>query len=174
MRTERLEEVRLSAPDEAEIADLLSRCFDTDFGGRTAFRQRHHLRFIVRDQAIVGHLACTFRDIRQGSRLIPVIGLAEVATDPNHRGKGIASALLDAAIAEGRLGPARFALLFGDAPIYARSGFQPVRNMMRYVEMDGAVTGEVRKEAVEGLMVLPLRDRPWDAGTMIDILGHLF
>ena len=174
MRIDRIEEMRLSATDEAEIAGLLARCFDTDFAGRTAFRQRHHVRLVARDPDIVGHVALTFRDIRQGSRLISVVGLAEVATDPAHRGRGIASALLTAAIAESRQSPARFILLFGDAPLCEGAGFRPVRTMMRYVEMDGATTGEVQKRAAAGLMVLPLGNRPWDSGTMIDMLGHLF
>lgn len=174
MRIDRIEELRLTPDDESQIAGLLARCFDTDFGGRTAFRQRHHVRLVVRDPDIVGHMAVTIRDIRQGSRLIPVIGLAEVATDPDHRGRGIATALLDAAIAEGRQGPAQFVLLFGDAALYHAAGFRTVGNMIRFVDMTGAVTGGIEKGMADSLMVLPLRDRPWDAGTMVDMLGHLF
>ncbi len=174
MQIDRIEDMRLGHSDSAQITALLSRCFDTDFGGRTAFRQLHHVRFVVRDPDIIGHIAITLRHVRQGTRLIPVIGLAEVATDPAQRGRGIARALLDAAIAEGRQSPAQFILLFGDAALYAAAGFRPVHNMMRFVDMTDAVTGAVEKEAADGLMVLPLTDRPWDAGTMIDMLGHLF
>lgn len=174
MEIERIEEMRLTAEDERQIASLLARCFDTDFGGRTAFRQRHHVRLVVRDPEVIGHMAITFRDVRQGSRLIPVIGLAEVATDPAHRGKGIAAGLLQAAIAEGRNSPAQFVILFGTAQLYAAAGFRTVHNMMRYVDMTDAITGQVEKGTAKELMVLPLRDKPWDAGTMIDMLGHLF
>ena len=174
MKIDRIEDMRLGQADSAQIAALLSCCFDTDFGGRTAFRQLHHVRFVARDPEIVGHIAVTLRHVRQGARLIPVIGLAEVATDPVHRGRGIAAALLEAAIEEGRQSPAQFVLLFGDATLYAAAGFRPVHNMLRFVDMTGAVTGAVEKQAADGLMVLPLTDRPWDAGTMIDMLGHLF
>lgn len=174
MRIDRIEEMRLTAGEEAQIAGLLARCFDTDFGGRTAFRQRHHVRLVARDPEIVGHLAITFRDVRQGNRLIPVIGIAEVATDPDHRGKGIAGSLLGAAITEGRQSPAQFALLFGEAPLYAAAGFRTVHNMMRFVDMTGAVTGQVERGMAESLMVLSLRGKPWDSGTMVDMLGHLF
>jgi predicted N-acetyltransferase YhbS len=174
MRIDRIEDMRLGTGDAAAIAALLARCFDTDFGGRTAFRQLHHVRIVARDPAIVGHIAITLRHVRQGARLIPVIGLAEVATDPGHRGRGIAASLLQAAIEEGRQSPAQFVLLFGNARLYAGAGFRAVHNMMRFVDMTGAVTGQVERQVAQELMVLPLTDRPWDAGTMVDMLGHLF
>lgn len=175
MTLERIEELRLTPGQETEIAALLSLCFETDFGGRTAFRQRHHVRYLWREDGVLaGHVALTFRHVRQGNRLIPVTGLAEVATHPRHRGKGIAARLVTVAIDDSRASTAQFVMLWGTAPLYAGLGFAPARNMIRYVDMTGAQTLGVEREMARELMVLPIAGRPWDRVTMVDLLGHLF
>jgi predicted N-acetyltransferase YhbS len=175
MSLERVEELRLTDGQERDIAALLALCFDTDFGGRTAFRQRHHVRYLWRDGGVLaGHVALTFRHVRQGTKLVPVTGLAEVATHPGHRGQGIARRLVDIAIDDSRASTAQFVMLLGTAPLYAGLGFQPARNMIRYVDMTGAQTHGVEREMARELMVLPIAGRPWDTVTMVDLLGHLF
>lgn len=175
MTLERIEELRLTQGHEAEIAALLALCFTTDFGGRTAFRQRHHVRYLWREDGIlVGHVALTFRHVRQGSRLIPVTGLAEVSTHPRHRGKGIARRLVSVAIDDSRASTAQFVMLLGTAGLYADLGFLPARNMIRYVDMTDAATHGIGREMGRELMVLPIVGRPWDSVTMVDLLGHLF
>jgi hypothetical protein len=62
----------LTPGDEAEIAGLLARCFDTDFGGRSFFQTRQHLRLVHREGAILAHMAMQFRAMRLGERLITV------------------------------------------------------------------------------------------------------
>ena len=49
-------------------------------------------RVIPADRApqIVAHMAIQFRAMRLGGRLITVAGLGDVATDPAHRGQGLA------------------------------------------------------------------------------------
>lgn len=171
----RIEEMRLTAEDERQISVLLLRAFDTDFGGRSYFKQRHHLRLVWReDGGIIGHMALTIRDLRAGARLVPIVGLAEVATDPAHRGRGTASALMEAAIGEARQSIAEFFVLFGDQPLYAGCGFVPQPNRLRSVGMDGARTGEVVVTGPEGLMVLPLTGVAWDTEADIDLMGSLF
>jgi predicted N-acetyltransferase YhbS len=174
MKIETIPETRLTRAEDAEIAALLARCFDTDFGGRSFFQQRHHLRIVARDPALIGHMAMTFRAIRIGGLLTDVVGLAEVATDPGHRGKGTASTLLQAAIAEAKCCTAEFLLLFGTAGLYAAAGFQPVHNPLTWIDLTGARMGAVRSERADTLMVLPLRDRPWDPAAPLDMLGNLF
>lgn len=172
---ERIEEMRLSATDERQIADLLLRAFREDFGDRSYHKQRHHLRLIWRENGqILGHMALCYRDIRVGEALVPIVGLGEVSTDPDQRGRGIASALMSTAIAEARETLASFFLLFGDQPLYAASGFVPYRNRLTYVGMDDARTGAVQAKVVDGLMVLPLTGQAWDAEAPVDLLGHLF
>lgn len=175
MALERIEELRLTPGQETEIAALLALCFTTDFGGRTAFRQRHHVRYLWREGGVLaGHVALTFRHIRQGNRIIPVTGLAEVATHPRHRGKGIARRLIEVAIDDSRASTAQFVMLLGTAALYPALGFLPATNMIRYVDMTEATTHAVEREMARELMVLPIAGRTWDRVTMVDLLGHLF
>lgn len=172
---ERVFENEFSAGDEAQIARLLACCFDTDFGGRSYFRTRHHLRLVIRDQgAIIAHMALQFRAMRLGGRLIQVATLGDVATDPGHRGKGLASRLLQAAIAEARAARASHFLLFGTAGLYAAAGFVAASNPLIYLDLDGARTGTLRKEMSQVLRVLSLDGAPWENGADLDVLGGLF
>lgn len=175
MQIDRIPEWALTTADEGQIAQLLSRAFTTDFGGRCYFQQRHHLRIIMRAEGrIVGHMGLLFRAVRLNGMLTDVAGLADVATDPDHRGQGIAQALLQAAIAEVRASQAAFFLLFGNENIYSGNGFHRQTNSLTYLEMRGAVTGALKTEPAEELMVLPLRDQIWPAAAPLDLLGTLF
>ena len=174
MRVDRIDEVRLAAADEAQITTLLTRAFGEEFGGNSFHQQRHHIRLVVRGPQIIGHVALTYRAIRVNEAMVNVMGLAEVATDPDHRGCGIASVLLQAAIAEAKRSPAAFLLLFGDAPLYASAGFRPVRNKLRHVAMYQARTLRTQTTRSDSLMVLPLGDQHWSDGADLDMLGHLF
>lgn len=175
MQIDRIPEWDLTPALDAEIAALLARAFTTDFGGRSFFQTRHHLRLIHRPQgAVIGHMALQWRAMRLGERLITVAGLAEVATDPAHRGRGIAAGLLQAAIDVARAGPAEYFLLFGVARLYAAAGFQTMHNPMIWTDMLGARTHAIHRESADSLMVLPLRDTAWDQGATLDLLGNLF
>ena len=172
---DRIAEMDLSAPDQAQIADLLLLAFDGGFDGRSFYRTRHHLRLVIRHEArIVAHVAVQFRAMRLGGRLVDVGCLAEVSTHPDHRGKGHAARLLQAAIAEVWGARAEYFLLFGTAGLYAAAGFAAVQNPMTYVDLDGARTGEIRREASEVLRVLTLGATPWDPLAELDVLGGLF
>jgi len=175
MRIERIEEARLTPADEAEIAALLRRCFVTDFGERSYFVQRHHVRVVARDEdVILGQMGLCLRAIRMGERLVDIVGLGDVCTAPERRGEGIASQLMVAAIAEARAMPADFFVLFGDRPLYAGAGFARQTNVLRYLDMEGACTGEVHVGRRGGLMILPLGGLDWDADAEVDLLGWLF
>lgn len=175
MDIEQINEWDLSATDEADIADLLAQSFETDFGARSYFQQRHHTRFIARDAGrVLGHMALCYRDIRLGDALMPIWGLAEVATSPRARGRGIATQLLQAAIAFTKATPAAHFVLFGNRPVYSAHGFVAQPNGMTYLTLEGAKTGELRTGNHDDLMVLQLTDQPWDATAHLDLLGHKF
>jgi predicted N-acetyltransferase YhbS len=175
LRFQDIPEMALTARDEAVIAAHLARCFDTDFGGRSFFRQRHHLRLLAwQGDHLAGHIAVTFRSIRIGTALTPIAGLAEVATAAEARGQGIAAALLQRAIDAARASLSTHLLLFGTAGLYAGAGFAAVTNPMTYLDLTDGRTGEVRTERAESLMVLPLRDARWDKAAPLDLMGHLF
>lgn len=174
MQIDRIEEWCLTAVDEAQIVLLLSSAFDTAFSERSYYMQRHHFRLVARDPEIVAHMGLLFRTVRQGDRLIPIMGLADVATDIKRRGQGIASALLAAAISEAKESIAEFFLLFGDAAIYAGMGFRSAPNSLRFVDLTDAKTGDVRENNSDDLMVLELQDAKWDPDTPLDLIGNKF
>ncbi len=175
MRVEQVPEWGLSPEVEAQIVALLARAFDTDFGGRGFFQQRHHLRLLAHDgDALVGHIALLWRAIRLGDRLVTISGLAEVATDPDRRREGIGTLLLQNAIAVARESNATFLALFGAAGLYATAGFRGAKNPLRWIGMDGARLGAVHGELSGHLMVLPLGEQEWDDTAEVDLLGSLF
>ena len=165
----------MTVADEAQIARLLARSFATDFGGRSYFQQRPYFRLIWREGGqIIGHMAVMMRAIRLGGALVDVAGLADVATDPDHRGKGIAAGLLRATIAQVHRTQANYFVLFGTAALYGAHGFFSAANMITYTDLRGAVTGAVKMEKAQELRVLPLSGRDWPGDAPVDLLGHLF
>ncbi|MGL4235571.1 GNAT family N-acetyltransferase [Tabrizicola sp.] len=173
---ERINEHSLTNADEAAIATLLKRCFTTDFGGRSFFQTRHSWRHVIRQDArMVAHLAVQLRAVRLGDQLLTVAGIADVATDPDFRGRGFAAALVQSALTDARRSPASHALLFGTAALYPAAGFRPARNPMLYINLTGARTGELRRsENAKYLQVYDLADIAWDETQVLDLLGGLF
>ena len=175
MILETIHETDLTATDEAQISALLNRAFASDYGDRSYYKQRPHLRLVARhDGRIVGHLCLVMRDIRLGEALCPIIGVGDVATDPDFRGAGTASRLLDRAIDLARASPARFMVLFGDRPLYAGHGFVKAGNRLTYPMLDEVRTHGVITLVDPGLMVLPLRESRWDFAAPVDLVGHIF
>lgn len=172
---EEIAEHSLTSAQEDKIADLLARCFSTDFGGRSFFRTRHSWRHLVRqDGRLVAHMAVQMRAVRLGGQITTIAGIAEVATAPEARGQGHAASLLQAAIARARRTVASHVLLYGTAGLYAAAGFRSVANPTTYLDMPGAVTGAVRRADAQHLMVLELTEMPWNGLAELDLLGPLF
>lgn len=175
MQIERIEEMRLTDADEAGIAALLAAAFDTDFGNKSFYQQRQTVRFVAREGGrIVGHMGLCYRAVRLGDALIDIVGLGDVATLPEARGKGVASALMKASIEEAKQTRAAFFVLFGVRPMYAGHGFQNVAGPVRYIDLSDARTGTVKEEHHEALMVLPLGVHAWTKGQVLDLVGHSF
>lgn len=176
MKIECIDEMRLTQADDAAIAALLDRAFQSiDYNGRSYFQNRHHLRVVARqDDAIIGHIALSFRAIRMDDQLVQAAGIAEVATDPAHRGKGIATALLATAITSAKSSLAEVAVLFGDEPFYAAAGFAPKPNHTLTISMHETRTGVQENRSDDGLMVLALTDITWDDEALIDLVGFAF
>ncbi len=176
MTVETIAEHLLTIADETAIAALLKRCFTTDFGGRSFFQTRHSWRHVFRhDGRIVAHLAVQLRAVRLGDTLTTVAGIADVATHPDHRGKGHAATLLRAALHTARQSPARHVVLFGTARLYRAAGFRPIENPLTYIDLTHARTGALYRDKPEQhLQVLVLKEQPWDEAKPLDLLGGLF
>ncbi|WP_108814019.1 GNAT family N-acetyltransferase [Loktanella sp. Alg231-35] len=179
MQIKTIHEIQLTKDDDAAIGALLSRAFgqigDDDFEGRSYYKQRHHLRVLGWEgDHLIGHIALNFRMVTLGDETLPIIGLAEVATHPDHGGKGVASALLEETIKLALDAQATFILLFGDHPIYTRRGFLPAQNELRYVGIEDGHINTVITQVTKHLKVMALRDQSWDDTAKLDLLGHIF
>jgi predicted N-acetyltransferase YhbS len=177
MQIETHHEIALTKAVDTEIATLLEAAFGKDdgFEGRSFYKQRHHLRVLARENGqLIGHIALSYRVIRMGYALVPIIGLAEVATAPDQGGKGVASTLLHETIKIAAGTQAAFILLFGDHPIYERRGFVKVKNTMRFTRIEESRSQEVVTLLTEALQVMAVGDQTWDDTADIDLLGHLF
>ena len=172
---ETLSETALTATDDAQIADLLTRCFDTRFNNRSYYRQRPHMRLMHRRHGqIIGHIGLLLRPIRLGGTLIDIAGLVEVATHPDHRGQAIATNLLRTAITQAQTTKAGYLLLFGEAALYAANGFTRHSNILTYLDITEDRTRDILIEPAQTLMVLPLRSQIWPTSAPLDMLGPLF
>ncbi len=120
-------------------------------------------------------MAVQLRVVRLGMRAVTIAGIADVATDPRARGRGLAAALLQAAIARARATlwrPMCFSTAL--AGLYAAAGFRPAANPTTFLDMPGAVTSAVRRAPAKHLMVLDLGTDPWDGTAELDLLGPMF
>lgn len=176
MTIETIPEHSLVNADDAQIARLLARCFTTDFGGRSFFQTRPSWRHVIRhDGRIIAHLAVQLRAVRLGEDLLTIAGIADVATDPEHRGQGHAATLLQAALKTAHDSPARHVLLFGTAKLYPAVGFRPTANPLTYLDLTDARTGKLcRDRSVSDLQVLDHKGYRWDEHKSLDLLGGLF
>lgn len=78
------------------------------------------------DDRLLAHCAFRVAPLRTGAGLRRVALLGSVATDPAHRGRGLASSLLQTALEECRSQGVDAVLLWAEQPdLYARCGFEP-------------------------------------------------
>ena len=121
--------------DIPEIDLLLDAAFGPARRKRTAYRLRENiaplaaLSFVARDgetpeSTIVGSLQCWPLQLRGLSgTLLPLVLLGPVVTAADWQGQGVASRLMNAALAAADATAAPPILLIGDEPFYGRFGF---------------------------------------------------
>jgi predicted N-acetyltransferase YhbS len=117
--------------DLPEIDALLDAGFGPARRNRTAYRLRDNvaplpaLSFVARDgDTLTGSLQCWPLQLRGASgTILPLILLGPVVTATDWQGQGIASRLMNAALAAADAAKAPPLLLIGDAPFYGRFGF---------------------------------------------------
>lgn len=115
--------------DEPAIEKLYERTFGPGRFARTAYRLREKnvhkraLSFTARiGTLLVGSVRLT--PIRIGKTAALLLG--PLTVEPPFRGRGIGSALIEAALAAARKADERLVLLVGDEPYYGRMGFQKI------------------------------------------------
>jgi predicted N-acetyltransferase YhbS len=99
--------------------DLLVECFGSD-----DFPPGDVVLQVRAGDDVLAHLDVYWRPVGVGSADVPVAAIGQVATDPAHRGHGLASSLVRTAhgIARGR--GLEWAALFGVSTLYGRLGYR--------------------------------------------------
>ena len=119
-----------SAADLPEIDVLLDDGFGPARRNRTAYRLRDgvaalpELSFVARDgDGLAGSLQCWPLQLRGAGAVLRLTLLGPVATAADWRGQGIASRMMNAALAAADALQAPPLVLIGDEPFYGRFGF---------------------------------------------------
>jgi len=167
--------LNLSFADEIELSQLLDQCFPNIFQGNSFFKQEPHARFIARrGKHIVGQIGIDKRVVNVGGDLLKIIGLIDLCVDEQCRGKGVGTALLQAAEKHGV--NREFSILMADdARLYLKSGYRRLTPApTRWLAIDELKSHSVmEKDLSNCFMVKPLLGSEWPEGE-IDLLGYLF
>lgn len=78
---------------------------------------------VAEDDAVVGHVLLSRMEVSADGRALDALALAPVAVIPDRQGKGIGSALVQAAIDEARKQGSHLVFLLGEPEFYGRFGF---------------------------------------------------
>jgi predicted N-acetyltransferase YhbS len=123
--------IRIAVPkDVPEISRLHARVFGPGRFARSAYRVREgkgHLSRYCLVAHLGGQLIASLRmtEITIGGRPGAAL-LGPVAVDPDHRGIGLGTKLMNEAVATARAGGTSLVVLVGDDPYYGRFGFKVV------------------------------------------------
>lgn len=170
-------EWELSEPERTQIAELLDVCFPETFEGRTYYKQLASLRVLaLHEQRLVGHLALDHRVIRVGSDVVPILGIVDLAVDPNERRKGVGAELLHRAEVIAQQAGCAFLVAMADRhDLYLRCEYRRLAAAeTRFLAIDERRSHSLISRPLDDIfLVKALNDTRWPSGE-IDLLGHLF
>ncbi|MCU4743312.1 GNAT family N-acetyltransferase [Natronoglomus mannanivorans] len=127
-------------PDEFRDAMALAEhCFGYESGGLEArmphcFDESRPDRHVIikRDDEIVSHVVCVPTELRAGDVCVPCYGIAGVATDPDHRGNGYMTQLLEFCLRRAEEDGVPIVELEGDRVGYGRFGWENAGREYRF------------------------------------------
>ncbi|MCX7667524.1 MAG: GNAT family N-acetyltransferase [Atribacterota bacterium] len=147
-------EIRRGTPGDFEkVVRLLRVTFPQDEAGYywsflhfDPFFRPEDVWLVEEDGEIVSCLWILRRFFSDGERVLPGGGVANVATHPEFRGKGLASSLMERAIDAARSENLAFLVLVTEIPaFYERFGFRDCRKWMGWVEPEGEGEAEIMR-----------------------------
>ena len=163
----------ITEKEDRELRNLLFSCFSFNpiFLARRYFIQRPGHRWLAKGPAgeIIAHAALHEKTIGTESGDLLIGGVAEVCVATKHRGLGISKELLQPIDQWLRARSIAFAMLFGQPPVYASSGYVPIQNELR---ADNLLTGHWNPFCGTP-MIKTLSPAPWPRG-IIDLRGPTF
>ena len=166
----------LTLAEDKSLRELFVLCFKrelTYLERQRFFRELPPHRWIVEDDGnIIAHIAGYDKILGTRNGLLPVIGIAEVCTHPDYRGRGLARAILGEIHDWARDQGFDWSLLFGSRAIYGGSGYNRINNSIRALDYE---TGEWKIENLQYALARQLNESaaPWPQGT-IDLRGPHF
>jgi len=165
------QQIRLLLATETDpaLASELGGWFEAEFGPRAnRWRSADYYVLLNRDGQLVGRLGVLDSKVSVGNQIIRVGGIGGVATKPEFRHRGVASAML-ARVAKFMKSDLRveFGLLLCRhevSPVYAKMGWIGVPGPTRFTR------GGVNATYPNDTMIMPLAGKEWPSGP-IDMLG---
>lgn len=159
--------------EDRELRNLLFSCFSFNpiFLTRRYFRQSPGHRWLVKGPAgeIVGHAAIHEKSVGTESGDLLIGGVAEVCVAANHRGLGLSKELLRSIDEWLKARGIAFAMLFGQPPVYASSGYVPIENELK----TDSLLSQHWNPFCGTPMIKSLTQIPWPRG-VIDLRGPTF
>jgi aminoglycoside 2'-N-acetyltransferase I len=163
--------IRLIAATETtpELANVLGGWFEAEFGPRAGrWASADYYVLLNRDGQLAGRLGVLDSKVSVGNQIIRVGGIGGVATKPEFRHRGVASAML-ARAAEFMKSDLRVEFGFllcrhEVSPVYAKVGWIMVEGPTKFMRAGVIATYP------HDTMILPLAGKEWPSGP-IDMLG---
>ncbi len=158
---------------DKQIIELLSICFSNEplFQRQRFFKEKPQHRWYIDDgNRVTAQLAVHEKIISTEKGNYRIGGIAEVAVQPDHRGKGYVKLLLHEAHQWLQKNNFPFAMLFGEKHIYSSSGYSPVLNQIKYFHTK---IGQWKIEVEPHAMKIVLGKVSWPSA-IININGPTF
>jgi predicted N-acetyltransferase YhbS len=159
----------MTAAEDGQVKRLLDEAFaHDDFGRRYKWADNDWSLLLNLEGEVVSHIGVVERTVTVEGLPLRVGGISAVATALRWQRHGLARQLMEMAAGFMRADLQKeFGLLICDeqkVPYYRRLGWQAVPGPLRVSQPQGQIT------LPTNIMVLPLTDRAWPAGT-IDLGG---
>ena len=168
---------QITPAQDDSLRELFQLCFKRELAyleHQRYFRELPPHRWMIFGDTdeIIAHVAVYEKLLGTDSGLLPVIGIAEVCTHPDYRGRGLARAILAEIHDWARAQGFDWSLLFGSHAIYGGSGYARIDNPIRALDYQ---SGAWKTETLEYALARQLRQSaaPWPHGT-IDLRGPHF
>ncbi len=188
MHIDVLPEFALSAKDKADVATLVQRVFpDGEYLGRHYYKQLAHARILIRasvpsgsaaEVPLLAQVGLDYRVMALNGQAVRVLGLIDVAVDPEHQGRGLGRRLLEEAEALARAHPHNVDALFCVADehgFYRKAGYRLTRQTVTWLTIDQhRQHGMKTQRETDCLMVKPLNGFDWPEDGQLDMLGYWY
>lgn len=177
MRIEQIIEYDIEPRLHDAIIALKNCCFPDTAKPRSYFKQLPHFRYLAyEDDTLVGHMGVDHRVISVGESVFTIFGVIDLCVSENHRGKGVASKMLEQLSTLAKAKNIDFLFLVAsDHRLYEKNGFQLISTYLTWLRInDHKNYGVVVEKIDEELMIKQIGQKHWPNHDPVDLLGYLF